>query len=530
MIAEPKRKVSVLESVRRLSIDAGLAMVGIDTDDLQRPVAEVFPAEDNDNDDSSSDEEEACVDEEIVYHPVSIMEHTGRANFEGLATCLPAIVLISASKAFSDFLVSRGGVWGDRHGVLCGICMCFYEAIFMLLHDKAFIRMRLQVGIPVNIATNVLVSCFLFQWRPGLWTPVVTTTALWISNCATYFWHPKEKRKNFIKFCWRQFLLAVLMHGCFIAFIFGIVISTRLLAASTYEHSGRWTVIVTGVVIPAAAFMLRKASVTFAHKHIYDDNQTMMDRAHWTEKDRLRLYRHLTSIVSVLILFVPTVLLYFNTSLKYALSSACFQLVTEVGGKCYLVWALKRGFDDFVNTVENQKRGKFAAATKFATRVIQEPGVNKDVQRARSSLSSTLSDEEEEEDEDEQLRTKREIEIRDKQLRRALRMLAVRWNGEIVAEKASIICGGVVAVLYFDDFVEAEAMGLALIGLVYFAFEAVTDGIFSHVMDEYMEVPMLSAVPKAEHLTMDQFLSSAVLALSCANMAVCVAMAGHVKL
>lgn len=109
-------------------------------------------------------------------------------------------------------------------------------------------------------------------------------------------------------------------------------------------------------------------------------------------------------------------------------------------------------------------------------------------------------------------------------------MLAVRWHGELVAEKGSIVAAAFVAYLYFEDLVETDSTGLILIGCIFYAVEALCDIVFVGLVDKHMGVPMLSAVVYEPVFSNESVVSAFMLALMFLGMSSCIAMAASVEL
>jgi hypothetical protein len=87
-----------------------------------------------------------------------------------------------------------------------------------------------------------------------------------------------------------------------------------------------------------------------------------------------------------------------------------------------------------------------------------------------------------------------------------------------------------VAYLYLSDLVDSVPAQLALIGVLYFAVEVITDVIFVQSVVTYFGVPMLSAIPEVELLSKDNLAGSVMMALGFTTMSVCIAMAASVPL
>jgi len=76
----------------------------------------------------------------------------------------------------------------------------------------------------------------------------------------------------------------------------------------------------------------------------------------------------------------------------------------------------------------------------------------------------------------------------EKNLKRALALLAIRWHGEIVGEKSCLLCAGVIAVLHFGDSVSVSGNELIAMGVVFFVIEAIVDCVFVWLVDSRLQV------------------------------------------
>ena len=181
------RRGSAVQLLRRFSAEIGIEVDALDFGGT---------AEDQENNNTEEAHDEDV--ETIIHNPVSLFYHSMRSNFDGIVYAVPAGFFMIAANRFVDYLTSKGGVWGDRHAALCAVCMSLFELCTMLINGtKEYLIQRVVVGIPVNILCNVLVSCFVFNWRPGgMWTPLVTTLSFAISGCATYPLKSKDKKKK----------------------------------------------------------------------------------------------------------------------------------------------------------------------------------------------------------------------------------------------------------------------------------------------------------------------------------------------
>ena len=315
-------------------------------------------------------------------------------------------------------------------------------------------------------------------------------------------------------------MIAFGSHGIVLLFIYALVIPTRLLAKSENDVL---TLLVTGLVFPGCAFLTRKVTAKVIYKFIMADLTG-------TQEEKIQFYSNWMKFMSSFIMFMPTVLLYLNTTPKFALISALGQLATEILGKAWIVWATKRSFDDVlaavINEARNRANGRLARVAVLAS---QEPGSREDVDSAASTLSGArvLS---EDGSESEEAAVARNMEKRAKRLKYALAMMAVRFQGELVAEKGSIVSAAIAALLYLRDLVDATPSQLAGIAVIFFVVESIADVILVYLLHNFFEVPMLSAIPSVNVLSKDNLVGGATAGLGFTIMSVCIGMAAMLPL
>ncbi|GMI41361.1 hypothetical protein TrCOL_g8196 [Triparma columacea] len=453
----PPRRGSILDSVRRASIDAALevgAQLGAirpDTDGVK--------------------EEKPQTSITVIDNPISFWRHTLTSNVQGLASALPSCFLILLMKFVNYNLVKFGGFFGDMHVVRCFGCLLYVDAMISVARwERAFTKLMLLCKVPGQITFMVAVSS-AFEWKLGPWTFVVATLAFSFGEMCTYIIDMQEQpRPPVTKYMVKCLVLGFVVHGIIVFVISALVVPTKYLAE--WEND-MVTMLVTGIVFPVIIFLVRKVYVSFLPKFV-------AEKEGWSDEKKVEFLTTLLSVGSLGILLTPSVLLYFNASVKYALFSALCQVFTEVGGKVWTVWATK----------------KFA---RFSARINHDIANEKDDDIGWAEL-----------------------------LRRALALLAIRYHSEIVAEKGCIITACEIAFLYFRDQVGTSSTDLIIIGFVFYVFEMITDCIFVWVMHNMLDVPILSAVPHFKFLSTSNLRAQAVLSLTFVAMSNCIAMASSV--
>ncbi|GMH70081.1 hypothetical protein TrRE_jg12568 [Triparma retinervis] len=451
----PPRRGSIVDYIRRASVDAALEVgvqlgaIGPDTDDV---MGEAGP---------TSKRPRSSI--AVIYNPVSFWSYTFTSNMQGLASALPSCLLILLMTFVNDNLVKLGGFFGDMHVVRCFGCLLYMDGVILLQRwDRAFTKRMLLCKVPGQITFMVAVSS-AFDWKLGPWTFVVATLAFCFGDMCTYIIDMQEQpRPPVTKYMVKCLVFGFVMHGSISLLISALVVPTKYLAE---EENDEVTMLVTGIVFPAIIYLVRKIWVSWLQKFVAGQEG-------WSDEKKVETLTMALSVGSLQILLTPSVLLYFNASVKYALFSALCQVFTEVVGKIWTVWATKKRLAFFRKDDDNIDY--------------------EELERER------------------------------------LAFLAIRFHTEIVAEKGCIVTACEIAFLFFRDQVKTSSTNLILIGVIFYALEMVTDCIFVWVMHNMLDVPILSAVPHSNLLSASNLRAQAVLSIMFVSMANCIEMASSV--
>jgi hypothetical protein len=105
-----------------------------------------------------------------------------------------------------------------------------------------------------------------------------------------------------------------------------------------------------------------------------------------------------------------------------------------------------------------------------------------------------------------------QLERRQAQLTHAMKVLALRWQGEIVGEKACILIAGLIAYLKFEDFVATAGGGgvggegrrvgvydVVVLTCMLYIIEAVTDFAFVLLMEMRWSMPIVTATAEVQN-------------------------------
>jgi hypothetical protein len=249
------------------------------------------------------------------------------------------------------------------HVVRCFGCLLYIDATILVGRwDRTFAKRMLLTKVPGQITFMVAVSR-AFEWKLGPWTFVVATLAFSFGEMCTYIIEMQEQpRPPVTKYMVKCLVTGFVIHGIFAFLISALVVPTKYLAE--WEND-MVTMLVTGIVFPVIIFLVRKVCVSWIQKFVAGKDG-------WSDEKKIETLTTSLSTISLTILITPSVLLYFNTSVKYALFSALCQVFTEVGGKVWTVWATKKQFKQYIEDLVDNTGGKRQKVKVAALKLSQE--------------------------------------------------------------------------------------------------------------------------------------------------------------
>ena len=510
---------------------------------------------------------------------ITLTYHAVKTNLLAVIISAPALFLVYViyehiSKRFPEI----GGMWGDHHAVLCAICIGAVEIILMLVwkFERGYMLRRL-VHWPATWVVFMLTSKLAFEDRPGHFTGALMTVAWGLGNVATYPLYPSP-RPTFLMYVKRSAINSIIIHGSFIAIIYGQIISTKLLSHS----NSILTSLVTGIAFPFMTWVARKLTIRQSQKLVTNKR----GGKGLNPREQLAIFDRMVKVLSGALVLTPCALNYLNTSVKLAVLSATLQMATEVLGKIWIAHLTRKTFEDYIAALEGERGDVYTALTLAA----QEPGLNGlnmglndettkqmksyfngEIDRLKTengqqkenidALSSQIKELGgvprlkytpvattgdtimtidgaqsqgiiKDKDADAATRDQKKKDL-DAKLERAMLMLAARWNAEIVAEKVGIIVASLIAISLFDrgDGVSLTTEQLILVAAILFAMEVITDVTFVVSMDRFLRVPILAkAINESGLFTMNVLQDSIVTCLIFVATSSCIKMADMIVL
>jgi len=476
---------------------------------------------------------------------------------------------------------------------------------------------KLGIQWPFLFVSFTLISWLAFDWQPGLLATPLLSACYALAMSASYPMLPKETRPSIIKDLIENVAIAFVVHISIVIYIFAQVIPTRMIAKND-DISPLITVAMTGIAFPFLSFVTRKVLLSALGSFILK----RLESGKFTQEEYFSAYSRMAKCTSVLILLVPTLLLYLNRSIQFALLSIVGQIGTELVTKSFVAWSTISTFNSLIAAIDGENNTALGRVKAVALKASTEGGLNQDLNNVSvirqenaelRALTSKLSDklieankrliakdeslkakdvkintlrrrlrhmregreegeeggweggeedddegdedddegdeddEEDDEEEDEETKKKGE-EIEDGvndpnlatkkmlstklaqgRLDYALGMLAVRWNGEIIAEKGSIIVGALIANLYFRELTGFTVLELIAVAGIFFVTEVLTDVLFVLIMTKRFDIPMLSASPKEDFFSKEALSSATMVAFGFLGMNSCIAMAASAE-
>jgi hypothetical protein len=351
----PPRRGSILDSVRRASIDAALEIgvqLGANRLETDGVKEEAGP---------TSVKPQTSI--AVIDNPISFWRHMFTSNVQGLASALPSCFLILLMKYVNDNLVKFGGFFGDMHVVRCFGCLLYADATLLMARwDRVFTKRMLLTKVPGQITFMVAVSS-AFEWKLGPWMFVVATLAFSFGEMCTYIIDVQQQpRPPVTKYMVSCLVIGFVLHGSPVFLACALVVPTKYLAEWKNDMV---TMLVTGIVFPVIIFLVRKVIVSWVQKFVAGKDG-------WSDEKKIETLTTLLSAILLGILLTPAVLLYFNASVKYALFSALCQVFTEVGGKVWTVWATKKQFKQYIEDLADNTGGKRQKVRVAAFKLSQE--------------------------------------------------------------------------------------------------------------------------------------------------------------
>ena len=473
---------------RRNSIRDSLLVM---QDEIGKTVEGAFS--DENVDESSRNAANAKLTFPIVHNPVSFALHTASTNVQGLISALPSCFIIVLMKWVNEEVVTLGGdgFFGDMHVVRClGCLLCVDGLVLTIRWERDFTRRMFFIKLPGQLFFMFIVSS-VFHWEIGGLAIFSATLAFsWGELCGYPLEDPRPPLR---KYALQSLTLGMALHGVFVILINVLVLITRLLAKSA---RGYITVVVTGLLFPLVIFAVRKFVTAWILNFV--------SAKEMAPEKRVELLGMAINNFSLNLLITPTVLLYFNSSPVNALTSALLQILTEIVGKIYMIWLVKKKLKLALSA------GGDGAKMK---RLVS--GKKNKIKLLASKLNGGS------------IETMEEYKLR---LREESYTLAIRWHYEIIAEKGCIVVAAVIAWLYFQEQVSCTSNELVLIGVIFFVLEIITDCIFVWVMTHKFGVPLLSAIPRQQTFTGAKFRAQLCPCFMFTAAGNCIAMSSSIKM
>ena len=478
---------------------------------------------------------------------VSLFRNTSHSAIEAFIIATPALIVIPSCLQFIQAVKTFGHPWDDHHALSCTLCMSTLELISLFTHDFewAYCKRKLLMW-PTMIVTFVIMSGLIFEFDPGFWTLILMAISWACGNCATYpLLSAAEKKKNsFLHHCFiGSFLYGFILKGTIEVIIFSNVTVTRYVA----KNSGLVTSILTGFVLPLTAVISKNLLFFLLINRMSECNDS--DPVFFSK------YAKTSKMVATMVILTPFIMMYLNENLKLGFFSAAIAVVTELGGKLWVIYSMgvkeqfaEEGVKDVLTSVT---AGAMQAAMKKKDAGIQalkggvggrvstllggegEGGGNAPAEGVDAfgvgEEGNTLTPPKTSSAPEATAELQEVLKAKQQKRKAVKRRLSVRWYGEMVGEKASILVAGPIAAMVLDEVKNMSKVNMGYLTIILFVLEVFADATFVYVVDTYYDVPMLNEFLLEDLVSIKAAKRSMITALILNGMVMCISMAVMVK-
>jgi hypothetical protein len=156
------------------------------------------------------------------------------------------------------------------------------------------------------------------------------------------------------------------------------------------------------------------------------------------------------------------VLMYMSKDEDLALASSVVSLFTETAAKLYSVWLAQKEADGYLDAAKSKVKGKLSKLGS-PIQVGSWRGEKKKNKKTRKQKEDIAT------------------------------MQAVRWSGEIVAEKSCLMVGSMIAMVFLN--VERSFYAHSMLTIFSLAIEVITDSFVVYILEKKCGVPFLRLPP-----------------------------------
>lgn len=261
----------------------------------------------------------------------------------------------------------------------------------------------------------------------------------------------KEVLKT-VKSAFMKGLVATIMN---VAPSFAVLFPVRFLA-SNYPLLNN---LVSGVGFPALTFVLRKFLLSWLMRRM----SSRVSDGEMSPSKLLPAYASTSKVLTTCLVQANIVALYMSTTMEGCVVSAMLSVLTEVGGKAYVVHSMRHGIRNHI----------MASAPKAVKRVIANIGAEAGERVTEEGVAKKRDDEEDWDF--------------------ILGMLAVRWNQDIIAEKSAILLAAYL--IYMFKLSVVSVLELIELAAILYSFEFLTDLLLVLMLDNYYYLPFRRLPP-----------------------------------
>ena len=273
----------------------------------------------------------------------SILRHTAGENFVGIICAIISALVLYPLFRLLEYLSDALDV--DRVYSISAMGMINCELLTAAMFGGASISRRLYCVWPLFITLLIVVGLSPAIRSAGdhsvaesavCFPIVIAVYSLSLSSKYVYSRFKGVKTSSYAKTLVSSVAFAVVTIGTNVTPSFAVLIPARYLA---YAHP-YWYIVVTGIGFPALTIVLRKSALSYYLRQF----RKKVEKGELPVEQVLDKYATISKIVTVCLMLANVVMMYFSDSKSACVLTAMLSVITEIGGKMYVVWFMRKEF------------------------------------------------------------------------------------------------------------------------------------------------------------------------------------------
>jgi hypothetical protein len=382
----------------------------------------------------------------------------------------------------------------------------FLVQVLILRRKDAEVRAKLLIRIPVAVVITALIFVLAGGDVGAFCAPLVCLMLVGATS-SSYPIEPSPK-ESFAKYVLSTLPMSIVFTLCAFPPAYAVAIPGQMLS-----DSPAWYTAWCGIGYPMFAFLFRKAMLSY----FIADARKSVKAGKMTPEGLVPYISNVSFNLSAALMFGNIMLMYLSSSKRFALISSLTSVFTEISGKIYAVWATRQAMAQYLIAV----RRNSALMAKMLVKANTEPGVRGAIHvkndgsrivelmaremelteklQNRDQLIVMLQQEVERLGGDVNLPREKsgvleEVDENDEKFseeywKEIQTMFALRWNNEIIAEKASIATAAYATKLIVAS--PHSTTDQIMIFLIFAVCELVADTLLVYCLDKYYGIPFL---------------------------------------